>query len=121
VLFELGEPALKWQIGGVLQPRISTASLEFVQVPVFAASAGAPIDPTPFTVEFAFESGLGAPVSQDWVPGSWDVTQIGGYVAQCKVGAGGAVALTAGSYYTWVRITAGVETPVHSCGLVTVI
>lgn len=94
----------KWEFT-MFTDRIDSTSLERVQAGVTADSQGLPYDPTAATVRFAFlSSQLAKPQSGDWKTGSWDVTRIGSYVAQCNVGAGGAVQLAAGNYYTWIQI-----------------
>jgi hypothetical protein len=103
----------------MITERISSLTLEQVQAAVQADSNGLPYVPTSAAVAFAFlESRLADPVSGDWKTGSWDVTRIGTYVAQCKVGPGGAATLAVGEYYVWLRITdttAG-ETPIEPIG-----
>ena len=116
MLLALGKPVLKWRIGGVMTARLSAASLETVQVPVFAASGGQPIDPTAYAVAMAFETAVTSPASGDWKTGTWDVNDIGDYLAGCLVGTGGAVTLTPGTYYVWVRITTPTETVVQPAG-----
>src|SRR5688572_15876877 len=86
--------------------RIDSTSLARVQAGVEADADGLPYDPTAATVQFAhLTSGLDKPDPGDWKTGSWDVTRIGTYVAQCNVGPGGAVTLSPGNYYTWIKIT----------------
>lgn len=116
MLLTLGKPVLKWRIGGVMTARLSAASLETVQVPVFAASGGVPVNPTSYTVAMAFETGVTAPASGDWKAGTWDVNDIGDYLAGCLVGTGGAATLAPGTYYVWVRITTLTETVVQPAG-----
>lgn len=86
--------------------RIEASQTARVDVGVTADSQGLPYDPTSATVQFAFlSSQLAKPAPGDWVSGSWDVTRIGSYVAQCNVGSNGVTTLTAGNYYTWIKIT----------------
>jgi hypothetical protein len=116
VQFDLGEPHLKWMLGGSMPDRLSATSTEFVRVPVSASGGGAPVDPTPATLQFAFTTATTAPES-GWVDGSWDVTEIGGYVAQCNVGPDdGVIALTAGEYWVWVQIQYPPESVERCCG-----
>lgn len=116
----VAQPVAKWQIGGVVQPRFSTASTEYVQVPVFAASGGQPVNPTSYTVQFAFEEGINAPAGGDWVAASWDTNDIGTYTAQCLIGAGGTTTLAAGTYYVWVQIATASETVIRCAGQIVV-
>jgi len=99
--------------------RVSVLNLSQIQVLVEADHSGLPYNPTGATVEFAFlEVALANPVGGDWVPGTWDITKIAAYAAQCKIGPSGAINLAAGEYYTWIRLTdaAAGETPVECVG-----
>ncbi len=105
-------------------PQISTGSLEYVRVPIRAVAAGAVVDPTGSDVEMAFLRGAAAPADGDWKTASWDTdttTYPPTYRAQCLVGDGGAVELTAGTYRVWVRVTDSPETPVKAAGHITVV
>lgn len=94
----------KWKFT-MFTDRIDSTSLARVQAGVTADSQGLPYDPTAATVRWAFlESQLAKPQAGDWKTGTWDVTRIGSYVAQCNVGDGGAVQLAAGNYYAWIQI-----------------
>ena len=94
----------KWKFT-MFTDRIDSTSLARVEAGVTADSQGLPYDPTAATVRFAFlPSQLAKPAPGDWKTGTWDVTRIGSYVAQCNVGDGGAVQLAAGNYYTWIQI-----------------
>lgn len=104
--------------------QISTASLEYVRVQVSAREAGAAVDPTGSTVTMAFLLTDTAPVSGDWKTASWDTdatTTPDTYRAQCLVGSGGAVTLTAGTYRVWLKITDSPETPIKPAGYLKVI
>jgi hypothetical protein len=97
----------------------STASTEYVRVPIAARSAGADVDPTGDTVVMAFLTGVGPPVSGDWKTASWDTdstTTPPTYRAQCLVGPAGAVTLTAAVYSVWVKVTDSPEVPVKRAG-----
>lgn len=103
----------KWRFY-MFTDRIDSSFTQRVQVGVEADSAGLPYDPTDATVQFAFlTSFLDKPDPGDWKSGSWDVTRIGSYVAQCNVGAAGVIELQPGNYYVWMKITDPVagETP----------
>jgi hypothetical protein len=103
---------------------ISTASLEYVRVPVAAKVDGAAHDPTEDTVTMAFLATTAAPASGDWKTASWE-TDTGPdpdtYYARCLVGTGGAVVLTAGVWHVWVKVADSPETPVKRAGLIRVI
>lgn len=103
--------------------RVSSLNLSRLRVSVEADSNGLPYNPAtaapPATVDFAFlESATANPGSSDWKAGTWDTTLVGTHVAQCLVGPSSAVALAAGEYYVWIRITdtAAGETPVECVG-----
>jgi hypothetical protein len=104
-------------------PEISTASLEYVRVPVSATSSGAAVNPTSNTVQMAFKTS-GTPAGADWKTASWDTdttTHPDTYRAQCLVGQSGTVTLAAGTYAVWVRITDSPEVPAKRAGLIKVI
>jgi hypothetical protein len=92
--------------------RLSTLSREDVRFQVYADQNGTPYDPIAAgdTVEAAFLGGDGYesganPETADWKAAAWSVTVTGNYVAACEVGPGGTVALDAGTYACWLRIT----------------
>ena len=104
--------------------QISTASLEYVRVQVSATASGAAVDPTGDTVNMAFLADADAPVSGDWKTASWETdtsTEPDTYWARCLIGTGGAVALTAGDYHVWVKVTDSPEVPVLRAGQLRVI
>jgi hypothetical protein len=103
---------------------ISTASLEYVRVPVRATSSGAAVNPTGDTVHMAFVDGSAAPVSGDWKTASWDTDAVSPpavYRAQCLVGPGGTVTLAAGTYAVWVKVTDSPEIAVKRAGHIRVV
>jgi hypothetical protein len=108
----------KWKIA-MLSERASSLSDETLRFGVSADSNGAPVDPTSATVEVAFMASYADPGEGDWHAATWDTTLIRTYVACVKTGATGAE-LTAGRYYTWVRITdpSSAEIVVRPTGLV---
>ena len=80
--------------------RLSTALLPFN---VDAFLNGQVLDPSTGTVEFAFFTNpLTEPTDSDWHTGSWDTTVSGNYVAMADPGA---VPLTIGGWYPWIKIT----------------
>jgi hypothetical protein len=106
-------------MGGVMTPTLSQASTEYVRVPVFASTAGQPVNPTSYAVSMAFTTAYAAPT--EWETASWDTTQVGTYVAQCLIGPTGQVTLTPGTYYVWLKILASVETVIEPAGEVRVV
>lgn len=118
VRYRFGSFGRKWRMI-MFSDRIDDTSTERVQASVEADANGLPYDPTHAEVQFAFLADpLAKPQLSDWKTGSWDVTRIGAYVAQCNVGEGGAVELQAGNYFAWIRITDPVagETPTEQLG-----
>lgn len=98
----------------MLTERVSILNSSRVQVVVTADADGLPYDPTGAAVRFAFLTDrLARPEPGDWVAGSWDVTRIGSFVAQCNVGDEGVTALDQGYYYVWIELNdpAAVERP----------
>lgn len=104
----------------------SASSLEHVLVPVSARLSGAAVNPTSDTVVMAFIASppeTAAPGALDWKTASWETNATPDpdqYEAKCLVGTGGAVVLTAGTYYVWVKITDSPETPAKYAGVVRV-
>lgn len=109
----IGPPTLMWEIT-MLVSRISSLSGELLTFGVAAASGGLPVNPTDAVVEFAFKSTAADPEGADWQAGAWDTTLTRTYVAGIAPGAGG-VGLTAGEWYTWIRITADEADPIVRC------
>lgn len=105
---------------------ISTASLAYVRVRVVVTKAGAVYDPTGDTVGMAFLQAGATPTSGDFKTATWETDNAStpgtpAYRAMCLVGPGGTVALTAGTYMTWVRVTDSPEVPVLRTGVLKVI
>lgn len=96
---------------------LASASTENVQVPVQVYKAGQPYDPSLDTVQFAFITSGGQPVTGDYHAGSWTVNSQGIHLAQCLVGpANSGVVLAPGTYTVWVKITDTPEVPVRPAG-----
>lgn len=119
-------PVWKWVVR-MEATRLSALSREQVRFPVYADADGAPIDPTPYTVEVALKGGdsmSAEPESGDWKAAAWAVTATGNYVAGVEVGPGSAAgALTPGRWRCWVRITEtdpGTEQVVRQAGQIVV-
>lgn len=99
---------------------ISTASLEYVRVPVTVTKSGAAYNPTGDTVQMTFVSSARSPNAGDtWYAGSWE-TAGSTYYALCLVGPGGTVVLTAGTWYVWVKVTDAPEVPALPAGVIVV-
>lgn len=91
--------------------RISTETLEYVFVPVTVD--GAAPDPG-LVVEVAFPAESDNPST--WITATWDTGR-----ARVLVGTGGDVALTAGRYDVWVKVTSTPEVPARKAGVLTVV
>lgn len=100
---------------------ISSASTQYVRAIVDPDFTTA-VNPTVYTVDMAFLSNLVAPIAGDWKAASWespvetDSCGAGVYRAICLIGPAGVVALTAGWYNVYVRITTPTEVPVLAAG-----
>lgn len=88
---------------------LSTLSTEYVVNDVETSVA----DPTGFTVEYAFPAVDTAP--SVWVSGGWE-TVTDPFKIRCLVGPSGVIALGAGTYDVWIRITGAPETVVRNTG-----
>lgn len=96
---------------------ISSLATPYIQCAVSPPPLAPPIDPTSYTVEMAFIQGPDDPETGDWKTGSWAVTVLGGYLAQCLIGPdGGTITLPVGPWNVWVKILAGAETIVENTG-----
>lgn len=106
-------------------PRQSALSTEYLRYTVKAKLLGVDYNPTADSVQFAFPAAGVAPVTGDWKAGSWETlpTQLNGtyYVAKCLVGpTGGVIALPAGDYNVYLKITDAPEVPVRLVDTLTV-
>lgn len=94
----------------------AASSLEWVPCTITAeASDGGVYDPTSDTVQMAFTLNSADPSGGDWNTASWRTLTSGSrdvYQALCLVGPGGTIALTAGNYSVWVKVTDSPEVPV---------
>lgn len=116
-------PAPKWQVRGPTVLTFPAVSLEYVRVPVLALVGGVPVNPVGDTVRMAFLSlETSTPSSGDWQTASWDTapTTGGRYLAQCLVGPGGTITLTAGTWWVWIKITDTPEVPIRQAGFIVV-
>jgi hypothetical protein len=92
----------------------SALSTQYVQVRVQGVSPDGPYDPTGDTVAFAFTPD-GPPFTDpsEWTAGTWAVYPGPQYWAQVFIGPdGGDIALAAGAWLGWLRITDNPEVPV---------
>lgn len=120
--WQAGETVSAWKVisqGATMSQTIASASLQYVRAPVAATVNGAAFNPTVDTVQMAFTSTFREPVLADFNAGSWE-TAGSTYYARCLVGPGGAVALAAGVWFVWVKITDSPEIPVLPAGTLTV-
>lgn len=92
---------------------LAATSTEYVHVPVIPPE-GVSLDATPVKVAIVGHSAN--PADSEWRSATWQ-----GNTARILVGpSGGAVSLTAGSYWAWITWTAGSETPVYRAGRIRV-
>lgn len=102
---------------------ISSASLEYVRVPVFAKESGAVVNPTSDVVTMAFLTADADPAGGDWKAAVWETdttTTPDTYYAKCLIGTGGTAVLANGRYQVWVKVTDSPEIPVKPAGLLVV-
>lgn len=82
------------------------------------------VDPTGDTVQMAFLDEPpedAAPASGDWKTASWTtLANPARYKAKCLVGPTGAITLTAGTWWVWVKVTDSPETPALYSGRIKV-
>jgi len=99
---------------------ISTASLQYVKVPILATKGGVSFDPSGDTVQMAFGTSEHIGESPTWCTASWE-DAASGHLARCLVGTGGAATLTAGTYWVFVKVTDSPEAPVVMAGPIRVV
>jgi hypothetical protein len=90
---------------------IAATSSEYLHIPI-TATATADGDPITLTTppQIAIIPGNGNPADSDWHTGTWASGN-----ARIRLGTGG-ITLTPGTYWAWIRFTAGSETPVRRAG-----
>jgi hypothetical protein len=117
--FNLGVPGTEWSVS-ISTIGISQLSTQYVLIPVAAAKAGVPYNPTTHPVQFAFMPTVTkVPGSSDWVAGSWEANPaslIYPYTAKCLVGPAGTVNPGIGTYIMYVKITENPDIPVLIAG-----
>jgi len=99
---------------------ISTASLIYVKVPLLANKSGITYDPSGDVVQMAFSTSEHLGANPTWYAATWEAI-VGGQLARCLVGTGGAVALAAGTYWVFVKVTDSPEAPVVMAGPIRVV
>lgn len=105
--------------GSVRVLTCSVLDLQYRRVPVVARSAGVIVDPTGDTVVMAFTAPDVDPIVGDWKTASWEAdatTTPTTYFARCLVGPNGTIALAAGTYDIYVKVTDSPEIPVMKAG-----
>lgn len=105
---------------------IPALSRQFIIVSIEGKDDNGVIDPTPFPVDFAFLPQDESPsVSTVWYTGEWFtdtqpyLPEI--YMAKVLIGPGGQVALTAGSWDVYVRVTHTVEQPIEKADTILIV
>ena len=99
--------------------QITAVETKLVQLPVTQYVSNGLGNPSADPVSFAFMKTTAVPQAGDWKTGSWvQDTITGSWKAQCLVGpSGGAITLTIGIYYVWIKIvdpTELIEEPVDT-------
>ena len=94
----------------IRRPVLST---EYVRVPIAARENGVEVNPTSDAVYLALTTG-DEPASGDWHVGSWE-TDDSTYYARLLVGPS-SLALAAGVWIVWVKVTDSPEIPVRKAG-----
>lgn len=98
---------------------MSSASTQYIQVPVRAYSGGTVYNPTALPAYMAFLPAGSVPAASDWKTAGWAWTTSGDgfYAAQCLVGPdNSAVSLAVGPYTVWVKVEGNEEVPVIAAG-----
>lgn len=119
---QAAEPITRWVIGGVAVgltlPAITT---EYLRIPVEASASGVPVNPATTSNAFAFLANLGSePVDEDWHAGIWNTSSFA-TEAQILIGPGsGGLPLTAGRYYTWLKIVDSPEIVIRQVGVLVI-
>jgi hypothetical protein len=95
-----------------------STSLEYVP---FSVSATGTLNPTGVNPQFAFlqVAPPTQPAGTQYVTGTWQGA-VSPYVGLCLVGVGGVATLTAGLWYSWLKITSSPEVVVRYAGVVQV-
>lgn len=101
--------------------RLPAASTQRIGWMARATVAGATVDPTSATVEYAFTTGPD-PATGDWKPGTWET--IPGpprqYAARILIGPNQVADPGRGFWIVWVRVTDNPETPIRAIGTLTI-
>ena len=99
---------------------LTSAATDFFHVPVAARTAdGRPVDPSADPVAFAFLPEALTPGPADWHPGVWEPSGPDGWVAKILIGPG-ALALPAGPYVAWCKVTDNPTVPVAKVGFLSI-
>jgi hypothetical protein len=95
---------------------LAAASTEYIRVPVTATEAGEPVDITGDTVALGFTDSWNSDAPAEWHPATWEtINDV--HTARLLIGPGTDVALTAGAWDVWVKVTDNPETPVLKAGV----
>ena len=99
---------------------IPVIATEYVIADVTELVGGLPLNPTTYTVQFAFTTGMSEPTSGQWHSGQW-ITSSPPYTAQILVGPqNGGLPLGVGTYTIWVQVLTSTQVPVTSIGILTI-
>lgn len=95
--------------------KLSSLTTEYVCIAVTPTIEGDTLDPTSDAVKMAFVTTGELPETDDFQTGSWETIDGIAY-AKCLVGPTGGLALAAGQYDVWIKITDSPEIPVRKVG-----
>lgn len=91
-----------------------------IMVPVTLFASNGLGNPSADPISMAFLATKADPQSGDWKTGSWVQSQSGQWVAQVQVGPLGAIALSKGVYFHWIKVVDPNETIIRCVGLLEV-
>ena len=98
---------------------LNAISLEYIKVPVNVKKNGVYIDPTSSPATMAFlTSKTAVPTGGDWKTADWEPSLGHKYYIRCLVGPTGAVELSSGFYWVWIKIEDSPEVPIKQVGSV---
>ena len=101
--------------------QISSLSTEYIKVEVTRDDG---TNPTADTVKMAFVADGVTPATGDFKVADWQTIGVGAenhYYIRCLIGPAGTIALAAGLYVVWVKISDSPETPVKRLDFIKVI
>jgi hypothetical protein len=104
-----GAADVEWEFQPIGPAIIPSTSVEYVKCAVEARRSGRVLDPTAYTLEFAFVESIADLPSATYYPAEWDEDG----VARLLIGPGTDIELSAGLYLWYVRVASAPETTVR--------